>query len=312
MANIDFGFKDQYVFDVTANSQYVIASASDQLVRLYDANSLQPVTSLAFHQKRISKMKLYNDQYLFTASEDGKLARWDLRSQSTAPAQVFQYTRPLSAFDVNCNDTMAVAGTLNEEFVQTAELAFFDTRQSSLLHKFEESHGDDVTDIQCHPSIPSQLISCSTDGLVNSYDVKDFDEDEDILAVINSGSSVSKAGYFGPDANYMFYLTHLETFALYTLDGDLVCDYGQLKNIEGVDYAIDCLFDQTTSRLYLATGNNNGDVSLFHVNINELQRCQVLSGGHTDVVRSIYWNHTSQSILTGGEDGKMCAWQAVQ
>jgi hypothetical protein len=55
--------------------------------------------------------------------------------------------RPLSAFDVNCNDTMAVVGTLNEEVVRAAELGFFDTRQTRLIHKFEESHGDDVTEV---------------------------------------------------------------------------------------------------------------------------------------------------------------------
>lgn len=42
---------------------------------------------------------------------------------------------------------MAVVGTTNEEVVQAAELGFFDTRQTTLIHKFEESHGDDVTEV---------------------------------------------------------------------------------------------------------------------------------------------------------------------
>ncbi|KAI8343397.1 WD40-repeat-containing domain protein [Chlamydoabsidia padenii] len=308
--SMNFGWQDQYVFDVTANSQYAIASASDNLIRLYDLSTLQPATSLSFHQQRISKIKLFNDQFLFSASEDGKLARWDLRT-STTPVQVFDYGRPLSAFDINCNDSMAVVGTLNEEVVQAAELGFFDTRQTRLIHKFEESHGDDVTEIQCHPTLPSQLISCSTDGLINSYDVTDFDEEEALLAVVNSGSSVNKTGYFGPNAEYLFCLTHLETFSLHTLEGDLLCDYGQLKQLDGVDFAIDCNYDSNSQRLYLETGSNSGSISIFHVNIDELQLCQTLQaqGGHTDVVRSLYWNHGTQSILTGGEDGIMCAWQ---
>lgn len=49
------------------------------------------------------------------------------------------------------------------------------------------------------------------------------------------------------------------------------------------------------------------------MNVGQVQHCQTLKapGGHTDIVRAVYWNHQSQSILTGGEDGRMCAWQGV-
>lgn len=52
-------------------------------------------------------------------------------------------------------------------------------------------------------------------------------------------------------------------------------------------------------------------MDFFHVNVGQLQHCQQLQaeGGHTDIVRSLYWNHATQSILTGGEDGRLCAWQ---
>lgn len=55
----------------------------------------------------------------------------------------------------------------------------------------------------------------------------------------------------------------------------------------------------------------SGAVDFFHVNIGQLQHCQHFEGGHKDVVRSVYWCHSTQSILTGGEDGKLSAWQAV-
>lgn len=56
---------------------------------------------------------------------------------------------------------------------------------------------------------------------------------------------------------------------------------------------------------------HSGTVDFFHVNIGQLQHCQQLKvdGSHSDVVRSLYWNHSTQSILTGGEDGRLCAWQ---
>jgi hypothetical protein len=102
------------------------------------------------------------------------------------------------------------------------------------------------------------LISASTDGLVNNYDVTEFDEVEALISVVNSGSSVNKAGYFGPNAEYLYCLTHIETFSLHTLEGDVICDYGDVRQIglTEVDYAIDCSYDPVTQRFFLITGNN--------------------------------------------------------
>ncbi|KAL9553359.1 hypothetical protein PS6_003961 [Mucor atramentarius] len=311
---IDLGYNDDYVFDVSANSQYAITSASDNFVRLYDLSTLQLSFSIPAHTERISKMKLKSDQYLFTTSEDQTLKRWDLRTAgSTGPVQVFKYSKPLTAFDLNCNDTMAIVGTEFSTSTQSADLGFFDTRNASLLHTFDESHGDDITEIQCHPTLPAQFISCSTDGLLNNYDVTEFDEEEAMLSVVNSGSSVNKAGYFGPNAEYLYCLTHVETFSLHTTEGDSICNFGDIRSIglTPVDYAIDCSYDPVAQRFYLITGDNSGTVDFFHVNIGQLQHCQQLKvdGSHSDVVRSLYWNHSTQSILTGGEDGRLCAWQ---
>ncbi|KAG1050917.1 hypothetical protein G6F43_006845 [Rhizopus delemar] len=311
--SIDLGYQEEYVFDVTANSHYGITSASDNFIRLYDLSTLQLAQTIPAHENKISQIKLKSDQYLFSASEDCTLKRWDLRAGSV-PVQCFKYQKPITAFDVNCNDTMAIAGTELTFDDHAANLAFFDTRQTSLLHAFNESHGDDITEIKSHPTLAAQFISSSTDGLINNYDVTEFDEEEALISVVNSGSSVSKAGYFGPEAEYLYCMTHIETFSLHTLEGDLICDYGDIRNIglTQVDYAVDCSYDPISSRFYLITGSNTGTVDFFHVNIGQLQHCQQLSVGdlgHSDVVRSLFWNHPTQSILTGGEDGKLCAWQ---
>lgn len=88
---IDLGYNNDYVFDVSANSQYAITSASDNFVRLYDLSTLQLSYTIPAHKERISKMKLKSDQHLFTASEDHTLKRWDLRTAgSTGPVQTFK------------------------------------------------------------------------------------------------------------------------------------------------------------------------------------------------------------------------------
>ncbi|KAI9313029.1 WD40-repeat-containing domain protein [Dichotomocladium elegans] len=309
---LDFNLGEDYVLEVTANSQYAIASGSDSLIRLYDLNTLRPATTIA-QQKGLTRIRLYNDHTLFSAATDGTLVRWDLRS--ARPVQTFTCDKPISAFDINCDDTMAVAGTSDYDSYRPGELVFFDTRQTQMLAKFDESHKDDVTEIQCHPSLSHHLLSSSVDGIINYYDVSDFDEMEALLSVVDAGSSIQKMGFFGPQAEYVYSLTRTETFLLHTLEGDLICDYGDVRQFDQnqVDYAIDCSYDPNTQRFYLLTGNYSGDVQILHVNVGQVQHCQTLkaAGGHTDVVRAVYWNHQTQSILTGGEDGRMCAWQAI-
>lgn len=165
---IDLGYNGDYLFDVTANSQYAITSASDNLVRLYDLATLQLSHTIPAHSKKISKMKLKNDQFLFTASEDATLKRWDLRqSGANGPSQtvkcicikkkkvflavsntlLFIDSKPLTAFDINCNDTMAIVGTEFSSSTFSADLGFYDIRNTKLMHTFTDSHGDDITEV---------------------------------------------------------------------------------------------------------------------------------------------------------------------
>lgn len=54
----------------------------------------------------------------------------------------------MTAFDINCNDTMAIVGTEFATTTHSADLGFYDTRNTSLLHTFTDSHGDDITEVK--------------------------------------------------------------------------------------------------------------------------------------------------------------------
>jgi hypothetical protein len=59
------------------------------------------------------------------------------------------------------------------------------------------------------------LLSGSTDGLVNIYNIAEADEDEALSQVANHGSSIHHAGFL---SNSHFYaLSHDETFSIYHL-----------------------------------------------------------------------------------------------
>ena len=71
--------------------------------------------------------------------------------------------------------------------------------------------------MQFHPTQPRCLLSGSTDGLVNIYDVSISDEDDALLQVQNHGSSINHAGFLSHSE--FFALSHDELFSVYRLNG---------------------------------------------------------------------------------------------
>ena len=84
------------------------------------------------------------------------------------------------------------------------------------LQNYVESHNDDVTEVRFHPTQPRCLLSGSTDGLVNIYDVSISDEDDALVQVQNHGRSINRAGFLSPSD--IFTLSHDEAFSVCRLD----------------------------------------------------------------------------------------------
>lgn len=82
--------------------------------------------------------------------------------------------------------------------------------------EFVESHTDTVTDLQLHPSLPALLLSASTDGLVNIFDVSKPDEEEALYQVINHRSAVARAGFIYPSTD-IYAMGTDETLSFYAL-----------------------------------------------------------------------------------------------
>ncbi|KAI8325281.1 WD40 repeat-like protein [Martensiomyces pterosporus] len=301
-----------YIYDTLRTEIGIAVSASNHDIKLYEPGSLQPKGSLKYHSGQLTQIKAQQNK-LLSSSLDGQIAIWDLRQALTAPAVAFTADDPVLSFDMAADETMLVGGTqLNSD--GSAKINFWDTRAAGgrPLKVFEDSHSDDVTQIQCHPSLNRQFLSASTDGLLCTFDVSQMDEDEALQYVANTGASVSRAGYFGPDAQFIYAQSDMETLQLWTNEATLLADFGDVRDIREsgviIDYMIGCRYEPQSQRLYMLAGTNGGDVHVLHVGAGSLEHIQKLASGHSGIVRGFDWDPAQGWAVSGGEDGRLSWW----
>lgn len=140
-------------------------------------------------------------------------------------------------------------------------------------------------------------------------------EDEALLSVKNSESSVSCVGFFGPSSESVYCVTHQETFYVWDVsEAEPLSTITHLKSgmkeqySVTVDYVVDCCYQQDTDRLFLIAGDHGGGLRVLHVNLKEVRPVALLAGGHSATVRKALWNQQDNSIISGGEDGILCLW----
>lgn len=71
-----------------------------------------------------------------------------------------------------------------------------------------------------------------------------------------------------------------------------------------------CQYDALANRLYLLAGEHSGTLHLLAVERDAVVALASLrggaAGGHVSDVRCFHWGATT--LLTGGEDARLCAW----
>ncbi|KAG0050815.1 WD40-repeat-containing domain protein [Linnemannia elongata] len=313
-----FSHGDIYIFDIVANSSNMIVSASNHEIKLYNPATFAIKNILKFHTDTITQIKAHGENILMSSSKDGSVAVWDLRTDA-GPVQVFQTPAkdPLLSFDLNSSEQILAAGSELVEY--DANIHFFDARSntSAIVKTYSESHSDDITNIKFHPTNPARLMTGSVDGLICQFDLTDMDEEEGLMVVSNTGASINRIGYFGPNAEYIYCLSHMETLSLWNSeDADAIHQFGDIRGVSNpamgltLDYGIDCQYEPESGRLFLLAGSNEGNINILHVKADSLQLCQVLSGGHSEIVRSTFWDSKRGILYSGGEDAKLGLWNS--
>ncbi|XP_026461991.1 WD repeat-containing protein 89-like isoform X1 [Ctenocephalides felis] len=175
-----------------------LSNASCLIYKLND-NGLIQLTSIKGHEEGITELKFdKNDQnLLYTSSLDGTVKQWDLRNtaQSCYTLKGQDSTKtPLLSFDEDISGRLLCAGT--EHTDGDAFLLFWDSRSTKLLGGYWESHDDDITQVQFHLYKRNLMMSGSTDGLINVFDISQSNEDDSLQYTYNTMSSVQKLNWF--------------------------------------------------------------------------------------------------------------------
>ncbi|KAL4806505.1 WD40-repeat-containing domain protein [Aspergillus unguis] len=314
---------DNYIYSIVPSSRTEFAAiSSDDSLRVFDASRLSHASLVANNtHDGVTSLRAYdaNNQLLITGGRDSKVKIWDLRNGKNAAVVAVEPSNQAPVLSTaGCAETNSiVAGT--ELHSHQAIVAFWDVRSPNQPRlEYVESHNDDVTELQYHPTRNNILLSGSTDGLVNIYDTTVTDEDEALVQVINHGS-VHHAGFINERTIYA--LSHDETFAIHpATDPDdesqepEPIQFGDLRQPLACEYIAQlCIGSQGP---YIAAGNKiDKRLDLIPLVASptwrfDEQNVWRLPGGHgEEVVRSVYVDEQNQSVFTCGEDGFVRAWR---
>lgn len=220
-----------------------------------------------------------------------------------------------------------------------------DLRQPSKpVMSYVEAHSDDVTSLSFHPTVPSILLSASSDSLVAVSDIRKIDEDDSVLGVINTGASVARAGWGGssttrpkaelegeelplsdlPPLGALWSVSDMQTIGIWEADGweEVLSpqDVRQGEVLLTPDWKTEFIVDASASSqlinsgdsIGLFCGNQDGSSALIEIP-NQAGRdwtmhCR-LTGAHSEIVRSVLWDLSNRCLFTGAEDGQICGWQ---
>ncbi|RFU26649.1 hypothetical protein B7463_g9707, partial [Scytalidium lignicola] len=282
-----------YIYDITPTAAGLATISSDDKLRLIDP--------LALNKPELSIIGRQNAQFtclrsldegnaiVCTGGRDGSICAFDLRSGNMVLEVKSDQNAPV--LSLACLPHYGLAGG-TELTNHEATVLLWDIRQPDAPQvKYAESHSDDVTELQFHPTQSSLLLSGSTDGLVNIYNTTISDEEEALHQTINLGHSISHANFLS-DVD-IFALSHDERLAIYSLVTD---------TREEVEERPPQDFGDVRERI----GGDREEFDLIQFKNNPPWTAMPES---KVTLRGAHGSEIHQLVFTAGEDGKVKAWR---
>ncbi|EDO16729.1 hypothetical protein Kpol_1003p34 [Vanderwaltozyma polyspora DSM 70294] len=295
----------------------LLSSLSNGDVNLLDWNTGNCIRTVKAGNTSINRMRVLDSDYdngsVFSVAMNDAVKVLDLRVQGNSIVAELNNEKKTPFLSLDSRHGMLACGT--ELSGVDAEIHIYDIRNfDKPVRMLVDSHHDDVTDIKFHPSDPNVLLSGSTDGYTNVYDLTQVEEEDALHQVINY-ESVHSCGWLSPKRIYT--LSHMETFAIHELNNksdELTepkpLDFGDIRGTWDCDYVVDVYPG------YIAVGKseeNNGNLKIipFHNELLNINDSISIPNAHGDeVVRDVFISPKSQNIMYScGEDGSVKTWK---
>lgn len=325
--SIQTNFGDDYVFQIVPKNDWtsMAVSLSTNVIKLYSLATGQYIGECNGHSSTINQISFSDPSsphVLHSCSSDGSLRAWDTRSFQ----QVFSISagpsQEIFSFSFGgANHNMLAAGC-------NSQILFWDWRTKRQVACLEESHTEDVTQVHFIPGYDDRLISASVDGLMCLFDTGgDINDDDQLVSVLNVGTSIGKVGFLGEKNQKLWCLTHIETLSVWDWkDERTEASFEDARSLaskswlaDNVDYFVDCYYSVEEDRFWVIGGTNGGSLGYFPVSYKETRAIgppeAVLCGGHEGIIRSVLSGVPGETMdnhgifgWTGGEDGRLCCW----
>lgn len=293
----------------------LLTSLSNGEVHYLDPSTLTTIQKYNISETSINDLQLINhnptSSPLFTTATSNSVKIFDIHSTKEVATIHSQGNVPFPSLD--SRHGLLACGT--ELKGVDAAIYIYDIRKwDQPVRSLVDSHHDDVTCLKWHPNDPNILLSGSTDGYTNVYDLSEAEEEDSLHQVINF-ASIHSCGWLSP--RRIFTLSHMETFAIHelndksdTLKEPQPIDMGDVREKWGCDYVVDVYPG------FIATGKSQerqGELKLIPLQDEtiDLTNSIVIPGAHDDeVIRDVYIpSHDSVMMYTCGEDGNVKLWK---
>jgi len=235
-SSVSVGLERVCVLHMTRVGDKVCTVLDTGCVSVHTLESLGKVHTMKGHTGAVTGVasSVTCNSLVYTSSSDQTVRVWDLREGRTvrtlrdtsdpgkASGPPSKAGRPLSCVSVSYNGNNVVAGT--DQVGVDSYLLFWDTRQPSKLSGgYWESHSDDITSVEFHPTMEHTLASGSTDGQVNVFDISQSDEDEALVTSHNTEDSVAGLKWYNRSKHgqqQLAVVTHTESLQLWNTESE--------------------------------------------------------------------------------------------
>ena len=298
---------NEYIFqiDVSTDGKKLCMSLSDCSISVMDREILTVIGDrIRGHTDRINALCFspMNSDIIISASSDHTCCCWDMRTP-LEPVSSITLPGEISAM------TLGVGGSLIATACGTS-LYFHDMRQldAGTLGQYADCHTDEITSVKFHPNAAvHHLLSGGEDGLICVYDTSVSANDEAVISILNTDCPTRQIGFFGTGHEGVYCLSSVETASIWHYpSAQRISNFPSIRESLGCDYLIDCWY-QDDGSLNLLAGDHAGKGVVTNIQPGDVHTAVgEMLGGHSSTMRCACF--LDDSILTAGEDSRLCVW----